>query len=117
MRVAKALALLGVVAMGASLIYGFSIGDFSREGNVLIGMPWGIVSLVDVYTGILLFSCWVVFRERSAVRSVAWIALMVVLGFFSAALYTLIALQASRGSWQRFFLGNRWSGTVTSERK
>jgi hypothetical protein len=109
MRIAKAVALLGVLAMGSALAYGFTVGDFTGEGNTLLKMPWGIVSLVDVYTGIALFSCWVVFRERSLARSAIWILLMIVLGFFSAALYTFLALLASGGSWERFFLGRRAS--------
>ena len=110
MKLAKAVSLLGVLAMGGILIHGFTVGDFSGEGKTLASMPWGIVSLVDIYTGIALFSCWVIYRERSAVRSLVWILLMVVLGFFSASLYTFIALQGSGGSWQRFFMGNRWKG-------
>jgi hypothetical protein len=108
MRSAKAVALLGAIAMGTALVYGFTVGDFSGEGGILLGMPWGIVSLVDVYTGIALFSCWVIFRERSAVRSIVWIAFFIVLGFFTVSLYTLIALQRSEGDWRRFFLGRRW---------
>jgi hypothetical protein len=33
--------------------------------------------------------------------------LMMVLGFFTASLYTFLALQKSEGDWGRFFLGNR----------
>jgi hypothetical protein len=33
--------------------------------------------------------------------------LMMVLGFWAGALYTLIALQKSGGDWKRFFLGKR----------
>ena len=114
MKVAKAVALLGVLAMGTALAYGFVVGDFAGEGKVLLGMPWGIVSLVDVYTGVALFSCWVVFRERSAIRSVGWIVSFVVLGFFAVSLYTLVALQRSEDDWQRFFFGNRSEGNAQS---
>ena len=65
MKVAKVLALLGLLAMTAVLIYGFTVGDFSGEGARLLAMPWGIVSLVDLYVGFALFSCWIVFRERA----------------------------------------------------
>ena len=108
MKAAKVVALTGVIAMGCALTYGFTVGDFSGEGEVLLGMPWGIVSLVDVYTGIALFSCWVIFRERSAIRSITWVVLMIVLGFFAVAVYTYVALVRSGGNWGRFYLGNRW---------
>jgi hypothetical protein len=31
-----------------------------------------------------------------------------VLGFFTASLYTLIALQKSEGDWRRFWMGKNW---------
>jgi hypothetical protein len=108
MKLAKAVALLGIVAMGTVLIYAFIAGDFNREGNVLLSMPWGIVSLVDLYVGFILFSGWIIYREGSVVRSVVWVILMMVLGFFTASLYTFIALQRSGGDWRRFWMGRRW---------
>jgi hypothetical protein len=33
--------------------------------------------------------------------------LMMVLGFWTATLYTLIALQSSGGDWRRFWMGHR----------
>jgi hypothetical protein len=105
--IAKLIALLGLLAMAGILIYGFTEGDFSAEGRVLLAMPWGIVSLVDVYVGFVLFSCWIVYREKSLVRSMVWVFLMMVLGSFTASLYTLIALQTSAGDWKRFWMGSR----------
>ncbi len=109
MRIAKAVALLGVLAMGGILIYAFTTGNFTEEGNVLLSMPWGIVSLVDLYVGFILFSGWIVYREKSLVRSIIWVFFMMVLGFFTASLYTLIALQTSGGDWKRFWMGRRWN--------
>jgi len=107
MRIAKFIALLGLLAMTAVLIYGFTVGDFASEGRQLLSMPWGIVSLADLYVGFTLFSCWIVYRERSLGRSVIWVTLMMVLGFFTASLYMLFALQTSGGDWERFWEGNR----------
>jgi hypothetical protein len=109
MKIAKIISLLGLLAMAAVLIYGFTVGDFAEEGKQLLSMPWGIVSLVDLYVGFILFSGWIVYREKSLWRSVVWVALMMVLGFFTASLYTLIALQRSGGDWRRFWLGRRWA--------
>jgi hypothetical protein len=107
MRLAKLIAALGLLAMTAVLIYGFVIGDFAQEGRKLLSMPWGIVSLVDLYVGFVLFSGWIVYREKSAARSVLWVILMMVLGFWTASLYTLVALQTSGGDWRRFWMGRR----------
>jgi hypothetical protein len=107
MRLAKLIALLGLLAMTAVLIYGFTVGDFLGEGARLLTMPWGIVSMVDLYVGFILFSGWIVYRERSFVHLAIWVALMLVLGFFAGALYALIALVTSGGDWQRFWMGRR----------
>jgi hypothetical protein len=115
MKLAKAIALLGTLAMAAVLIYGFAVGDFLAEGAELLRMPWGIVSLVDLYVGFILFSGWIAYRERSWVRAAMWIVLVMVLGFFTASLYTLVALQTSRGSWRHFWLGRRWPGQAETE--
>jgi len=107
MKVVKAIALLGTLAMTGVLIYGFTAGNFTEEGSRLLAMPWGVVSLVDLYTGFILFSCWITFRERSLARSAIWIILMMVLGFFTASLYTFLALHSSHGDWHKFWFGKR----------
>jgi hypothetical protein len=107
MTLAKLVASLGFLAMTSVLIYGFAVGDFSAEGSQLFSMPWGIVSLVDLYVGFVLFSGWIVYREKSLARSAIWVILMMVLGSWTASLYTLIALQTSGGDWRRFWLGHR----------
>ncbi len=109
MKIAKIISLLGVLAMSAILVYGFTVGDFSAEGTQLLAMPWGIVSLVDLYVGFTLFSCWIVYREKNVLSAIIWVVLMMVLGFFTGALYTFIALQTSGGDWKRFWMGHRAS--------
>jgi hypothetical protein len=54
MKVAKLIALTGLLAMTGILIYGFTSGDFFAEGAKLLTMPWGIVSLVDMHVIVLL---------------------------------------------------------------
>jgi len=107
MKVAKAISLLGLLAMTAVLIYGFTVGNFIEDGAALLANPWGIVSIVDLYVGFILFSGWIIYREKSALRSIIWVILMMVLGFFTGSLYTFIALQTSGGDWQRFWMGKR----------
>ncbi len=107
MRIAKFISLVGLLAMTGILVYGFTIGNFSEEGSKLLAMPWGIVSLVDLYVGFTLFSCWIVFREKKWLPSVVWVILMMTLGFWAGALYTFIALQTSGGDWKRFWYGKR----------
>lgn len=108
MKIAKVISFLGILAMTAIIAYAFLTGDFDSEGSVLLSMPWGIVSLVDLYVGFTLFSAWIVFRERAVLSSIIWVILMMTLGFFTASLYTFIALQKSGGNWKKFFLGKRY---------
>jgi hypothetical protein len=107
MKIAKIITLAGLLAMTGVLIYGFTVGNFSAEGSRLLDMPWGIVSLVDLYVGFALFSCWIVFREKALLPSIVWVAMMMVLGFWAGALYTFLALQTSENDWKRFWYGKR----------
>lgn len=107
MQLAKGISIAGVLAMTAIIIYGFVAGDFAAEGAVIGSIPWGRVSLVDLYTGFILFSMWIVYRENSTLRSVIWVVLMMTLGNLTAALYIFLALQASGGDWRKFFMGAR----------
>jgi len=105
MKMAKILSVLGVVAMTAVLIYGFTVGDFSGEGSQLLNMPWGIVSLVDLYVGFILFSMWIIYREESLLIAILWTVGMMILGFFTGSLYAALALFQSKGDWRKFWLG------------
>jgi len=105
MKAAKGIAVIGLLAMTAVLIYGFTVGDFSVDGGEILQNPWGIVSLVDLYTGFILFSAWIIYREKSILAGTVWVVLMMVLGFFTASLYALIALYRSGGDWKKFWMG------------
>jgi hypothetical protein len=105
MKTGKFISILGLLAMTAVLIYGFTIGDFSGEGSTLLKMPWGIVSLVDLYTGFMLFSGWIIYREESLLTAIVWTVAMLTLGFWAGSLYALIALFRSEGDWRKFWLG------------
>lgn len=107
MNAAKVISGLGILAMTAALLNGFINGDFSTDGAALLQNPWGIVSMVDLYTGFVLFSGWIIYREQSVLRSVIWVILMMVLGFFAGSLYTFLALHTSKGDWKVFWMGHR----------
>jgi pilus assembly protein TadC len=105
MRLATFVTGIGAALMAAVLVYAFTNGDFSTEGAQLLSMPWGIVSLVDLYVGFTLFSGWILFREASSSRAVVWIVLIMTLGFLTASIYAFLALRSSGGEWKRFWLG------------
>lgn len=107
MKLAKFIAILGIFAMTAVLLYGFTQGNFSVDGEALLKNPWGVVSLVDLYTGFILFSGWIVYREKNPYIALLWVVLMMVLGFFTASLYTFLALVQSNQDWKKFWMGSR----------
>jgi hypothetical protein len=102
--------------MSVVLVFGFTRGDFFSEVSKLLSMPWGIVSLVDLYVGFILFSGWIIYREKSFGRSIVWVVLMMTLGFFTASIYTFLALQSSGGSWEKFWMGRRYVASQVSGR-
>jgi hypothetical protein len=104
MKIAKIIAIAGLIAMTAVLANGFINGNFSQDGAELLANPWGIVSFVDLYVGFALFSIWIAFREKNL--------LMMVLGFFTGSLYLLLALIRAKGDWLSFFLGDRKDETL-----
>jgi hypothetical protein len=108
MKYVKVLAWIGALAMAGVLIFGFTVGDFKGEGKELLSMPWGMVSMVDLYVGFFLFSAWILFREKSRLRAGIWVFFMMVLGSFTASVYTLAAVYQSKGDWKRFLMGYKF---------
>lgn len=104
---AQIISVVAMLAMALAIGYAFIAGDFGREGAVLGAMPWGIVSLVDLYAGFSLFACWVVYREPSRVAAIVWVLLIMVLGNLMTAAYVFWALRTSGGDPRRFFMGAR----------
>lgn len=90
MKTTKILAFLGFLAMTFALLNGFINGDFFEDGSVILNNPWGIVSLVDLYVGFTLFAIWIWVREENLISRIIWIAALMVLGFFTGAIYVLV---------------------------
>ncbi len=93
--------------MAATLAWGIEGGDFSNETSALTRMHWGVVSLVEIYVGIVLFGCWVFWREANLLRSVVWIVVIALVGNLVSCVYVLLALRAARGDVTQFWMGHR----------
>lgn len=109
MKLPKILTWLGLGAMTYGLANGFIQGDFVEDGKELLANPWGVMSMIDLYVGFTLFSMWIFYREKQPIKAILWTILMMVLGFFTACIYVLMALYKSKGNWDLFFKGNRAS--------
>jgi|GEM_PF-151263 len=105
--IVQVIAAAGVLAMAGAIGYAFVAGDFGAEGAILTSMPWGIVSLVDLYVGFVLFSVWVVYREPSRLAAAGWVLVIMLLGNLATAAYVLWALGRSGADARRFFFGAR----------
>ncbi len=105
MNTLKILLLLGFVWMAAAITYGFVVGDFLGEAKILFPYPWFQISMADLYTGLALFSGWIIFRERSWAVAAVWIALLILLGNLATCAYAFMVAVQSRGDWRLFWLG------------
>ncbi len=103
--VPKTLGYLGFFIMSSFICYAVVYGEFFKEGSVLTSMPWGIVSLVDIYIGLILFSSWVFWREQSIKSRFLWIILIMTLGNVISCLYLLKAAYDAEGNVIAFWLG------------
>lgn len=106
LRYITAVAWVGLLAMSGALCYALAAGNFHTDGSRLLENPWGFATVVDVYVGFALFSCWVVWRETRVTRAVIWVVLIALGGNLVSAIYVLIALRSSRGSITHFWHGS-----------
>ncbi len=86
---------------------------FWAQGKVTIfdspipDLPWGVVSLVDLYSGFTLFSLWIFYKEKVA-HAIAWTFFVMTLGSFTIALYVIYSIKRSDGDIQKFFMGDNY---------
>ena len=100
--IAKLLGYSGLLIMSSFIIYATIYGDFYSEGAVLMSMPWGIVSLVDIYLGLIIFCCWVYWREKNKNIALLWTVSILLLGNMISCLYILKSAYESDGSLNDF---------------
>lgn len=103
---------IGVLVMSLTLLRALLHGDLATEGRLLMSMPWGLMSMVDIYTGLLLFACWIFWRERYVSVASIWFLILLLFGNLASCLYILIAVLRSQGSIDRFIYGHRISRLV-----
>ena len=107
MKIAKNIMWLGSLVMFIALINVFINGNLALDGPKIIGNAWGIVSLVDLFLGLILFAIWVMFREKNIAFKLFFMVLLMIFGFLAASIYVLFNLKLSDGDWEKFFLGWR----------
>lgn len=106
LRYVTAVASFGLVAVSAAIGYALAVGHFRADGSTLLENPWGLATLVDIYVGFALFSCWVAWREPTLPRSLLWIGAIMLGGNVVSAIYVLLAARSSRGDLSLFWHGS-----------
>jgi hypothetical protein len=97
------LALLGLVIWAAVSMTDLH-GTFLDQFGVVTTLPWGIVTLVDLYIGFVFFAAIIFLTERSWVVAALWAAPVFILGNIWAAIWLVIRLphlakQLSKPDW------------------
>ena len=67
-------------------------------------LPWGIVSLVDLYGGFILVCFWIIYKE-SLYTAIVWSFFVLILGNLTTAIYVIYSINKSRGNIVHFFMG------------
>jgi hypothetical protein len=88
--------LLGLALLGAILWASFAGADvhgtFFDQVGVVTTLPWGIVTLADLYLGFVLFAVIVFIAERSWLSATLWSLPLLFLGNIWAALWLVLRL-------------------------
>lgn len=107
MRYVQYFATALAIVMGGAILYGFVAGDFSDEGSALLDLPWGHVTLVDLYAGVVLVAGWMLYREGLTPVTAAWIVAFALTGNFATSLYVALAAHRAGDDHLWFWMGKR----------
>jgi hypothetical protein len=90
------IAVLGVALLGAifwaSMNSGALHGSIFDQGGVMLTLPWGVVTLADLYVGFAFMAIVILIAERSWVWGTLWALPLFVLGNVWAAVWLLVRL-------------------------
>ncbi len=113
--VGKVISLIAFITMLVALLYGFIFANFFSEGSLIISVPWGIITLIDIYISFLVFCGWIIYREKTIYAKIIWVIFVLVLGSFTIAIYLFIAFQTCEENWQKFWHGKRQNSVIIAQ--
>ena len=102
MTITKVIAYLITIAMVSTIFWAQS--QVSLFDSTIPSLPWGIVSLVDLYAGFILIGIWISYKEK-ALSGLIWIFFLMILGNLTTAIYVIYSLNKSKGNISKFFMG------------
>ena len=103
MTITKIISYFITVTMTIVIIWAQS--EVSIFESPIPNLPWGVVSLVDLYSVFVLFSLWIFYKEN-ILPAVVWTFFVMTLGSFTIALYVIYSINKSDGNIQKFFMGD-----------
>ncbi len=70
MTITKVIAYLITIAMVSTIFW--AQNQVSVFDSIIPSLPWGVVSLVDLYAGFILVGIWIFYKEKT-VSALVWI--------------------------------------------
>ena len=102
MTITKVIAYLITIAMVSTIFW--AQNQVSLFDSIIPSLPWGIVSLVDLYSGFVLVGIWIFYKEKG-IFALIWIFFLMILGNLTTAIYVIYSLKKSKGNISKFFMG------------
>lgn len=95
LRTIQVVAWAATLVMVAAIAFGVATAD---EGAVseLLANVWARVTILDLYIALGAIGAWIAWRERSVLRTLAWLVGLVVTGSVAAGLYVALAAGRAR---------------------
>ena len=104
MTIAKLISYCLAIAM--TIVIFWAQTQVSILDSPIPQLPWGIVSLVDLYAGFTIFGLWIAYKE-TVLRTFFWVVGLIFLGNLTTAVYVIYSINKSKGDMRVFFLGNK----------
>ena len=102
MTITKVIAYLITIAMVSTIFW--AQNQVSVFDSIIPSLPWGVVSLVDLYAGFILVGIWIFYKEKT-VSALVWIFFLMTLGNLTTAIYVIYSLNKSKRNITKFFMG------------
>ena len=103
MTIAKLISYCLAIAM--TIVIFWAQTQVSIFDSPIPQLPWGVVSLVDLYAGFTIFGLWIAYKE-TPLKTFIWIIGLIFLGNLATAVYVIYSINKSKGDIKLFFLGD-----------
>ena len=83
MTITKVISYFISLAMISVILWAQS--EVSLFDSTIPSLPWGVVSLVDLYSGFIFVAIWMIYRERN-IAALFWVIFVMLLGNLTTCL-------------------------------